>query len=190
MDKTPSEPIRAALAPIDADLERANLLRYRDAIEHMGDGFFVLGRDLRLREVNDALCTMLGYARAELLGRSPLMLVTTESGQRMQVQLARIDSATMRRNQYQAIKKDGTLLAVLVRALSHRDARGRLESSLGFVTDMTEFALAQEMIAASERELRGILDNLQDTYYRTDIEGRVVRIAGALQTLQIGRAHV
>ncbi len=31
--------------------------------------------------------------------------------------------------------------------------------------------------------MRGILDNLQDTYYRTDIEGRVVRVAGALQTL-------
>ncbi len=183
VDKTPSAPIRGQPDLGSVDAERARLLRYRDAIEHMGDGFFVLGRDLRLSEVNDALCTMLGYARAELLGQSPLMLVTDESGRRMQTQLARIDVTTMRRNQYDAARKDGTLLPVLVRALSHRDAQGRLESSIGFVTDLTEFVLAQEMVASSERELRGILDNLQDTYYRTDIEGRVVRVAGALRTL-------
>src|SRR5258705_1063592 len=111
------------------------------------------------------------------------MLGPAQSGQRMQVQLARIDTTTMRRNQYDAIRKDGTLLPVLVRALTHRDAQGRLESSIGFVADLTEFVLAQDLVAASERELRGILDNLQDTYYRTDIEGRVVRVAGGLPKL-------
>jgi len=33
----------------------------------------------------------------------------------------------------------------------------------------------QAALAASERELRTILDNMQDTYYRTNVEGRIVR---------------
>ncbi|HJX18103.1 MAG TPA: PAS domain S-box protein, partial [Acidiferrobacterales bacterium] len=33
----------------------------------------------------------------------------------------------------------------------------------------------RDTLAASERELRTILDNMQDTYFRTDWEGRIVR---------------
>jgi diguanylate cyclase (GGDEF)-like protein/PAS domain S-box-containing protein len=37
--------------------------------------------------------------------------------------------------------------------------------------------------ASAENELTRILDNLQDTYYRTDVEGRVVRASAALKEL-------
>ena len=38
-------------------------------------------------------------------------------------------------------------------------------------------------LAASERELRMILDNLQDTYYRTDLDGRIVRASASVTQL-------
>src|SRR4030067_129614 len=37
----------------------------------------------------------------------------------------------------------------------------------------------RDTLAASERELRTILDNMQDTYFRTDWEGRIVRASEA-----------
>ena len=42
--------------------------RYRTLFETVTDGIFLLARDGRLIEVNDAACRMLGYTRDELLG--------------------------------------------------------------------------------------------------------------------------
>jgi PAS domain S-box-containing protein len=49
--------------------------------------------------------------------------------------------------------------------------------STGIVTgiDITGRKKAEEHFKHSESELRNIIDNLQDTYYRTDLEGRILR---------------
>jgi len=41
----------------------------------------------------------------------------------------------------------------------------------------------RKTLAASEQELRTILDNMQDTYYRTDMDGRVVRASASATKL-------
>jgi diguanylate cyclase (GGDEF)-like protein/PAS domain S-box-containing protein len=73
------------------------------------------------------------------------------------------------------VRPDGTIVPVVVRALTYRGADGEVESSLGFVTDISEMVEAHQLLADSERELRAILDNMQDTYYRTDLDGVIVR---------------
>lgn len=158
--------------------------RYRDAVAFAGDGFFAVGRDLRLIEVNDQLCEMLGYVPEELIGRSPLEVVSEASRELMRVQMARIDSTVRRSSQYEARRKDGSNFPILVRAFTHRTRTGEVESSVGFVTDLSEIVQTQQALAASERELRSILDNMQDTYYRTNAEGAIVRASkSALQLL-------
>lgn len=157
--------------------------RYRAAIEHAGDGFFVVDRHLRIVEVNDTLCAMSGYARHELLGRNPLDFATPETRAIVREQWQRIDRVERRRYRFEAVRKDGSRFPVLVRAVTHRGADGAIDGSVGFVTDLSEIEQAQQTLAASERELRSILDNMQDTYYRTDIEGRIVRVSKSAEEL-------
>ena len=49
--------------------------------------------------------------------------------------------------------------------------------------DMAEQKRTEERIRASESELRAILENMQDTYYRSDREGVVIRVSPAVRDL-------
>jgi diguanylate cyclase (GGDEF)-like protein/PAS domain S-box-containing protein len=71
----------------------------------------------------------------------------------------------------------------MVRAVTHINAAGEPEGSAGFATDLTDVVAAQRAIEGSERELRGILDNMQDTYYRTDLNGLLVRASRSAEQL-------
>lgn len=52
-----------------------------------------------------------------------------------------------------------------------------------FVRDVTDSKFAEDSIRRSERELNSILDSLQDTFYRTDLEGRCVRVSPSVESL-------
>lgn len=165
------------------ETEHARWERYRDAIAQVGDGFFVLGADMRLIEVNAALCRMFGRCAEEFIDRSPLEFVTESSRPLMRSMMKRIATTEVRHTRYEAVRADGSTFPILVRALTHRNRRGDVESSVGFVTDLSEIVAAQEALAASERELRAILDEMQDTYYRTDAEGRILRLSRSAERL-------
>lgn len=170
------------LDPAPAD-EPEELTRYRDVIAQVGDGFFVLGADMRLLEVNAALCRMFGRAEADMIGRNPLELVTEASRPTMLHMMGRMAATDERRANYEGTRADGSTFPLLVRAVTRRNRRGEVEGSAGFVTDLSEIVQAQQTIAASERELSAILDNMQDTYYRTDSTGLVVRASKSLERL-------
>jgi PAS domain S-box-containing protein len=157
--------------------ERRTLARYRDAITQVGDGFFVVNAQMRLSEVNEAFCRMFRCSESELIGRSPLELVTEASRPLMLQMMERVATTDRRHSRYDGVRADGTVFPALVRACTHRDADGGVDSSVGFVTDLSEIVQAEQAIARSQRELAAILDNMQDTYYRTDVQGRLVRVS-------------
>lgn len=163
--------------------DAARWFAYRAAIEHSGDGFFVIDREMRIVEVNEAVCTMFGYARDEIIGRNPLYFAMPESRPTVLAQWNSIDRVERRRYRFEGRRKDGSRVPVLVRAVTYRGSDGAIAGSVGFVTDLSEIERAQQTIAESERELRSILDNMQDTYYRTDIEGRIVRASKSAERL-------
>jgi diguanylate cyclase (GGDEF)-like protein/PAS domain S-box-containing protein len=163
--------------------ERRSLARYREAISQVGDGFFVVDTHWRLLEVNEALCRMFRCTEADLIGRNPLELVT-ESSRALMLQTMELVAKTDRRtSRYDGVRSDGTIFPALVRAFTHRDPAGNVDSSVGFVTDLSDMVQAEQAIARSQREFAAILDNLQDTYYRTDAQGRLLRVSRSCERL-------
>jgi diguanylate cyclase (GGDEF)-like protein/PAS domain S-box-containing protein len=167
---------------VDSD-ETEELARYRDAIGQVGDGFFVLSAEWRLIEVNAALCAMFGRAATELLGRNPLEFVAEADRASLRETLERIPTTAQRRTRYEARRADGSTFPILVRAATRRDRAGIVKGSVGIVTDLSEIAHAEQAIATSQRELTAILDNMQDTYYRADANGILVRASRSLERL-------
>ena len=156
---------------------------YRHVIDSAVDGFFRVDTRNCFIEVNDRLCELFGYTREEMLGRSPFEFITEECRETLAEQIRRIPSTDHRRYQLTGARKNGSTFPILINTTTHCNIHGELTGSFGFATDLTPIVEAQRAVAESERELRRILDNMQDTYYRTDTEGRVVRVSPSVSDL-------
>lgn len=64
-----------------------------------------------------------------------------------------------------------------------RDENNLLSGVIGVMTDITERMQAEEKIRSSERKLSTILNNMQDTYYRTNIGGEIELISPSVLKL-------
>jgi len=148
---------------------------YRHVVDNAVDGFFVIDQERRFIEVNDTLCVLFGYRRDEVIGRSPADFVAAESQDELRAQMQRIDKTEHRHYRLSALRKDGSTFPILLNSTTYRDDAGEAAGAFGFVTDLTPFVEAEQAVATSERELQRILDHMQDTYYRTDTSGRIVR---------------
>ena len=60
---------------------------------------------------------------------------------------------------------------------------GRITGIGSIGTNITERKRAEEALRWSERDLRGILDNMVDTFFRTDREGRIMMISPSVRNL-------
>ncbi|MDD1684841.1 MAG: PAS domain S-box protein, partial [Methanoregula sp.] len=56
-------------------------------------------------------------------------------------------------------------------------------ASFSFLTDMTERKLAEDRLVAAGNEYENLLDQIQDIYYRSDTEGRLIRASRSWATL-------
>ena len=57
--------------------------KFRRIVETAGEGFILMDEDLKITEVNDAYCNMLGFSREEILGKTPFDLAIDEFRQFM-----------------------------------------------------------------------------------------------------------
>jgi PAS domain S-box-containing protein len=88
--------------------------------------------------------------------------------------------------EYRITRSDGGRRVVLTRAELKRDAAGEPARLIGMLQDITERKHWEEALAESERLHRGIFDNMIDTFYRTDREGRIVMASPSAEAL-LGR---
>jgi diguanylate cyclase (GGDEF)-like protein/PAS domain S-box-containing protein len=170
-------------APEDDDQLPGGGQFFRYVVDNAIDGFFVIDEQRRFIQANAAMCRMFGYPREELIGKTPPDVVAAESHPELIAQMRSIETTEHRRYHLLAQRKDGSKFPVLLNNTSYRDNSGAVAGSFGFITDLTSLVEAQQAVAASERELQGILDNMQDTYYRTDPSGRVVRASRSVFSL-------
>ncbi|MBU1237565.1 MAG: EAL domain-containing protein [Gammaproteobacteria bacterium] len=159
----------------------AQIFRY--VVDNAIDGFFIIDAKRRFIQVNDALCEMLGVTRSDMLGKTPLDFVAEESHPELIRQMGAIESTERRRYRVLGQRPDGSKFPLFLNNTSFKNELGAVAGSFGFVTDLTSLVEAQQAVAASERELQRILANMQDTYYRTDTEGRIVRASRSVKNL-------
>jgi PAS domain S-box-containing protein len=120
-------------------------------------------------DLNDRLAQMLGYAQSELVGKPVMEVVAPES---CDLVAEAIRSGRLEPYEHLTLRKDGTTFPV--------EARARVTQMVGrqlrvtAIRDITERKQAEEALKESEKKYRSVIDNVQDVFYRSDRNSRLI----------------
>jgi len=134
-------------------------------LETSMDGFCVLGTDGSVREVNNAVCEMIGCSREELLQMNIGELVVGRSLEETRRHVKEVTRKGGDRFEVKCRRKDGQIVDLEISA-------GTVERSgewqlVAFARDITERKRAEQALQESERKFRTLLENLpQKIFYK------------------------
>ncbi|KGE53294.1 histidine kinase [Xanthomonas axonopodis pv. vasculorum] len=134
--------------------------RFTGAFETAPQGMAIVSLDGEWRDVNPALCAILGYAREQLL-RTTFQQITHPDDLEMDLQLAQ-DLIDGKRDSYSLAKRyisqHGALIWAQLSVSLVRDSSGAPVHFVSQIQDVTERHVAAERLAESEARLRAISD--------------------------------
>jgi sigma-B regulation protein RsbU (phosphoserine phosphatase) len=145
--------------------------KFRRIVETAAEGFLLMDEDLKIIDVNEAYCGMLGYTRDELLGKTPLELATDASRAYMLAKKETILSREYREFEGSVVAKDGRIIPILIHGNTLRDDNEAVIGNMAFVTDMTEHKKA--LILAGEVQ-KSLLPHEKPHVSGLDVAGRNV----------------
>ena len=143
--------------------------KFRRIVETAGEGFILMDEDLKIVDVNEAYCRLLGYTREEILGKTPLDLATEDFRQFMLTNRDTILGQEYREFEGSSVAKDGRHVPILVHGNTLRDDRGNIIGNMAFITDMTEHKKA---LALAGEVQKSLLPQKQPVVKGLDIAGK------------------
>jgi diguanylate cyclase (GGDEF)-like protein/PAS domain S-box-containing protein len=136
------------MAGLSTEIDDAAEDRHRIAFEHAVLPAWFCDAQLRLTEVNEALCEMLGRPREELLGRplSELTHANEREADEQDIRLLLSGERTAFAREKRMLRPDGGKLFALVVMSVVRDDGGRPSYLYGQATDLTEHHLREKRL--------------------------------------------
>src|SRR5208282_4369500 len=128
---------------------------------------------------NRRMADMLGYSIDEVIGSSYRSHIHPDDLGDSLHKLGDLISGDRKTvaNERRYIRKDGSSFWGYLTARRIEDKEGKLTGLVGVITDITDAKNLQEELRNSEKRFRGIIESLQDVYYRTDGEGRLTMVS-------------
>jgi PAS domain S-box-containing protein len=126
-----------------------------DLYNHAPCGYHSLNEQGIFIRINDTELRMLGYTREELIGRKKFSdLLTDESVHMFQQTLPVFKQQGKVNNlRFQMIRKDGSILPVILNAIAINDAAGNLIRSQSTILDGTERKQAEDALQTEKKNL-------------------------------------
>jgi len=112
--------------------------RYKNLIETMNDGFWMIDENRVTTQINERTSEMLGYSEAEMLGKDVLGFVDPRHHKTVKDHLEKRRRGMSTTYEIEFIQKDGSRLAALVSATPILDDEKNFKGSFAVVTDITK----------------------------------------------------
>jgi PAS domain S-box-containing protein len=142
---------------------------FRDLYNSAPCGYHSLDADGVILRINDTELSWLGYSRSEVLGWNKFSdLLSSGSSQLFAEQFTLLkERGFLRDVEFDMLRKDGTVMSVLLNAVAMKDAAGGLLKCRCMIVDITDRRRVER-----EEELRLLLDSTGEALYAVDLEGR------------------
>jgi PAS domain S-box-containing protein len=137
---------------------RQSLREIYDLYNQAPCGYHSLDMDGVITLVNDTELQMLGYSRAEMLGKQMIDLLTPESQQIFQDYFPSFQQNHSKELELQMVCKDGSILPVSVRATTIYDAAGNILTNRMTLIDIRQRKQAESLLREREERLNFALD--------------------------------
>ena len=156
--------------------------KYRTILEDIQEGYFEVDLAGNLTFFNNSLCQFFGYSREELMGMNYLQYTDKEHSKKLFQAFNRVYSTGKSTEgfDWQIIRKDGTKRYVEASVSLREDSSGKLIGFRGIARDVTEHKRADEALLESEEKYRGIIENMQEGYFETDLPGNFIFVNEAV----------
>ena len=129
--------------------------RFRGVAENLNAGLVVTDLENRALYVNERMCELTGYSRAELEGHSLAAMLFAPREQRSDaVRLRRRLRGIREQYEVEHRRKDGSVFLGEVSASPLHDGAGRVVGTVGVVTDVTERSHWEREMAMREQRYR------------------------------------
>jgi len=169
-----------ALASIAIERKRAEEAlrrsesRYRGLFENVIEGVYRSSFQGRFEEVNPALVEMLGYERAEDV---LALTLATEYYARPEDRAAIVEQLQrdgfVQHAEYEARRRDGSLITVVENARVVRDAHGEVVGFEGTIADITTRKRAELQLAAEKEKAQVTLQSIGDAVITANADGHI-----------------
>ncbi|HPL64406.1 MAG TPA: PAS domain S-box protein [Syntrophales bacterium] len=158
---------------------------YRLLVEHAPAGIYEMDYSLpRFSRVNNAMCSLLGYTREELLQMDPLEILEDDS-KKLFLERARRAAAGENIEKsalFNALARDGRKICAEIN-IQLKYADGKPAGALVVAQDVTERVKAEEALHKSEENYRLIYENSLSGIMFTKPDGQILRANPAAQKL-------
>jgi PAS domain S-box-containing protein len=170
------------------DALRESEEKFREIFNNASDAFHLHeidenGNPGKFIDLNDVACRMLQYSRDEFMRHTPLDFATDYHSRHLEEILKELRTTGHVMFETGHRRRDGVIIPVEVHA-HIIELRGK-RVTFSVVRDITERKAAAQALRESEENYRNIIENMQDTFYRTDLAGKLtmlspsaVRLAG------------
>ncbi|ATX82710.1 PAS/PAC sensor hybrid histidine kinase [Mariprofundus ferrinatatus] len=142
--------------------------------QHASDGIFIADLNGCYTAVNSTGCTMLGYQKDELIGKSISDLLPPKEQERLAAHKKKLLQGESEVSEWYLQKKDGHLFPVEVSARILNDGRW-----LAFVRDISERKRMDVALQEKERKYNALVETSTDGFWVADSQGRFIEVNDA-----------
>jgi PAS domain S-box-containing protein len=146
------EEARLKILEKDEDIRKSEE-KYRRIVETAGEGFVLMDEQLRIVDVNEAYCRLIGYPREELLGKTPLDFTAEEYRQILEASRSELLNQEYRKFESVLVRKNGREVPVLIHGNTLKDDAGEVIGNMALITDMTEHKKALALAGEVQKSL-------------------------------------
>ena len=148
---------------------------YRTVVESMAEGLLITDMEDRILFANKRMSELSGYKINEMIGKKGYEILLDSKDKNLILDKNKLWlSNNTDTYEIQMRKKDGTKYWARISGTPYKNSRGNIIGTLGVITDIAEFKLAQRLVKESEDRYRQVVEQVNEVIYQTDSVGKLI----------------